>query len=727
MFERIKSSIVKSLGGYAEVFATRRHSATLGTEELLFGYSKFPWIRALSDKIGLGIGSTEWQLSVNEIEVPENALLTLLKKPNPVMSGKAFFKLSGTQFVLVNEIFWLIERNGLGTPIELWPIPAHWVKNIPAPGIEGGEYEVSYSGWRTKFRAEDIIYIRDFNPADPYGRSSSPAKALGDEIESDEFAAKFVKSFFLNNARPDLLIFSADEKNPIGPEDAKRLETKWLAKLQGVMKRHRPFFLPNKVEIKELQSDLKSMDLVDQRKFWRDMTLQVYGIPPEALGVLDSSNRATITSAEFFLTKHVIVPRVEIIMDSMQMQLVPQFDERLTLGFVSPVEEDREFKKEIYDKHPWVFKGDEIRKLAGDEPLENGEGQIYASAFNQVFSDTPGGGGTSGIVSPKSVVRTISGDELVEITTVGDSVKGITRWFNPKTNQIKERDETKIIPETWWYWNILGKIPLFLTDEYVDRLIGSGLLPARTVKVGDDDIDDIVNSLGPDAFAPGVAQSNSATVDSFGQSLIDQVEVGSEFNLSSPKVQEFIQTQSTDRIKDLINLTTRDALRKTLAEGVAEGEGAAQLAKRITGVFDQARGVRAFKIARTESVRAANFGSLEGMHQVGIRQKKWLTVGDSNVRSTHIELNGKIVGANNAFQNTSGSAQYPGDFGIAGEDIECRCSILAIIPEAEGFREVDTKTFEQDRLPFERLMENAYVQGFDNQEIIVLDILRSIS
>jgi len=669
------NSRIKTPNGFAAITGGVRQTPVLGTAQLLDGYSHFPWLRAVADKIGQGTGNLDWQLFFGDQEVEENPLITLLDNPNPNMDGNSFFKLAGKHMTLCNEVFWMIERNAIGMPVELWPLSPAWILDTPKPG-EGdlGTYEVQMGRWRTRFAANDIIYIRDMDPANPYGRSSSAAKALGDEIEADEFAAKYVKSFFINGARPDLLIYSDDPENPIGENDAQRLESKWNAKLQGIRNKFKSFFLTGKVGIKELQASIKDMDLTEQRKYWRDMIIQVYGLPPEALGIVENSNRATIAAAEFFLTKHVIVPIADTLTSGMQTHLVPQFDERLILGYVSPVQEDREHKTSVYKDHPWAFKADEIRKVAGDEPLDNNEGQVYASAFNQVFTDTPGGGGTLP-AEPKSLLEQLRKE-------LGNG------------GLLKLLDQT---PEALSY------------NKAIDLT----------------DIDEIVGVLGPEEFAPGVAQSNSATVEAFGQTVIDQVETGVSFNLSAPRVTEFLRDQSSTRIVGLINPTTRDTLRKALAEGIGEGEGAAQLAGRIRGVFDQARGSRAFKIARTESVRASNFGSLSAMKQVRIPQKQWLTVGDSNVRDTHSELNGKIVETNNSFQSSAGFAQYPGDFGIAAEDIECRCNILAVIGEA-SMRNTDTKTFERQRQPFERLIESAYIKGFDEQEILVLNALENI-
>jgi len=155
-------AVIKQPEGFATVMGQTRKVPELGTTELLLGYEKFPWIRGISDKIGFGIGSTVWELFAGDLEIENHPMLDLLAKPNPIMSGKAFMKWSGTQFALVNECFWLIERNGLGVPVELWPLPASWIMDIPPMGNPDGFYEVVFRGKRTFFPAMDIVYIRDF-------------------------------------------------------------------------------------------------------------------------------------------------------------------------------------------------------------------------------------------------------------------------------------------------------------------------------------------------------------------------------------------------------------------------------------------------------------------------------------------------------------------------------------------------------------------------------------
>src|SRR5262249_39467783 len=61
-----------------------------------------------------------------------------------------------------------------------------------------------------------------------------------------------------------------------------------------------------------------------------------------------------------------------------------------------------------------------------------------------------------------------------------------------------------------------------------------------------------------------------------------------------------------------VNATAWDALGPSLAEGIPAGEGTDQLAQRVTAVMADRTAAAAEVIARTEALRAATTGSLEG-------------------------------------------------------------------------------------------------------------------
>jgi len=210
------------------------------------------------------------------------------------------------------------------------------------------------------------------------------AEALADELDTDEFAAKFTKSFFFNRARPDLVIFRKD----LDREEAKRLERDFVDKNRGFWRAFNPYLMPGELQIKELAANLRNIGLANLRAFERDMIVQVWGVPPEVFGILSSSTRALITASSFPYAMWVLIPRLDFQRETLQARLVPEYDPRLILDYVSPVMEDEEFVLEVGKAAPWSLSVDEWRELAERNSLgEELSGDLRPIPFNIEFGN----------------------------------------------------------------------------------------------------------------------------------------------------------------------------------------------------------------------------------------------------------------------------------------------------------------------------------------------------
>jgi hypothetical protein len=126
------------------------------------------------------------------------------------------------------------------------------------------------------------------------------------------------------------------------------------------------------------------MQFVELRKYERDSIIQVFGIPPEIVGILQNSNRATIEAADLFFAKYTLTPILKQMREAFQKQLVPLFDETglVEVDFISPIQEDKEYKLNVMRAAPWAFLKDEIRAEAGEDPLPNGKGAVFMVPMN---------------------------------------------------------------------------------------------------------------------------------------------------------------------------------------------------------------------------------------------------------------------------------------------------------------------------------------------------------
>lgn len=399
------SAGLEMLGG---VLRSGVEPAARSTREFLKAYSDMPWLRAVLSRVSYDVASVDWHLYVarnaagkalvrrdiqgapkkarrkllgkmmsdGDVEqIEEHPMLDLLHKSNPLHSGVQARRLTQIHVDCVGEGFQMIERNRLGVPFRLWPIPPTWVRSTPTPKTPG--FEMSFRGWQGVVPASEVIWYLDPDPANPYGRGSGTARALADELEIDEYAARTVKSHFFNSAKPDLLIYPKGDATMAG-SDARRLEEKWNRHNRGFWRNFRTFFLKRAVEVKQIDTSFKSAQLMDIRQHERDAIMQVFGVSPEVLGIIrPGSARATVTMADVIYAKRVVMPRLEFTRSVMQMRLAPQYDPALILDYESPEVDDIEQQLAAAKGATWALTQDEWREMSGHEALPDDRGKVF--------------------------------------------------------------------------------------------------------------------------------------------------------------------------------------------------------------------------------------------------------------------------------------------------------------------------------------------------------------
>lgn len=83
------------------------------------------------------------------------------------------------------------------------------------------------------------------------------------------------------------------------------------------------------------------------------------------------------------------------------------------------------------------------------------------------------------------------------------------------------------------------------------------------------------------------------------------------------------------------------------------------------------------RIVETETHRIANTSALNTARKAGATKKTWVTMLDDRVRTDHDYLEGSTVGIDEDFYTWQGyHAPAPGLFGVAEEDVNCRCELI---------------------------------------------------
>ena len=216
-------------------------------------------------------------------------------------------------------------------------------------GDDVGEYEFKYGTQNLVYPAAQVITDTDLDLVNPYFSGKGKAEAIKDEIETDEFVQKYIKYFYVNSARPDLYI-TAEKGEEMSETDVSRLESEWYRKFQGVGNAHKPVFLNWAANVFSVPTSHKDMELLDTRKFYRDTTIQHFGVPPEIMGIVENSNKATVIAAEHIYAKQVRLPILTRIALLINTKILPRYQDsnKMIFEFDNIIPDDMEFTQKLY-------------------------------------------------------------------------------------------------------------------------------------------------------------------------------------------------------------------------------------------------------------------------------------------------------------------------------------------------------------------------------------------
>lgn len=150
----------------------------------------------------------------------------------------------------------------------------------------------------------------------------------------------------------------------------------------------------------------------------------------------------------------------------------------------------------------------------------------------------------------------------------------------------------------------------------------------------------------------------------------------------SERIVNFIrQYFEVDLLNDAENITrtTIRLIQEVLSDAALEGWSFDEIVRKLVAPDFTAK--RARLIARTETVGAANAGSLLNANSTGLQLNKiWIAAKDNRTRQHHREVDQVTIPKDQKFKVGDSLMEYPGDkAGSAEEVCNCRCAI-AFIP-----------------------------------------------
>lgn len=619
-------------------------------------------------KIASDVSVTPYKLFVKytepKKEIKKHISLELLERPCPdttITKTRLFYLTEMYLLSPAGEAFWLMEKNFLGAPTEIYIVPPNWVVQTPTKSIP--YFRVLPQG-NTSYQMvyvdpEDIIWFKDPDLLYPYGRGRGRAEGIGDEIETDEYMAKWQKSKFFNGAIPSYVgMMPGADKDTID-----RTTEQWNAEVGGFRNGHKTKFLNWDAKIQKLSDNEQEMDYIESRKFLRDTCLQHYSMSGELFGILENANRSTIDLVYELYAKNTLSIQLKNFDDVLNRQFFPLFDDKLYIEHenVIPTDKDYALKQAESGLKNGGWLVDEYRIATGKDPLPGKKGHI--------------------LYTPLNMMPTNIDDE--DVVSNSPAVQN----NNPKSKSFSEKRKTHI-------WKVFDKTAAKYERPFEKALkkyfqaqqdrITKSLSEKSYIDITKDvtsNPDDLLNWVNEDKLLKDALSSLwMQSLQSGFDNTNNMYNLDNSLDIANPLFTEWIKNNGLNKAKG-INDTTKKALSKSLADGIDNGDSIIKLRDRISDLYSGIKQSRAMTIARTETVCTINYGSTTSYKQAGIEKHEWLSSRDGRVRESHADIDGEIVEIDKPFSN---GLLYPGDeSGDASEVCNCRCTTVPVFEEGD--------------------------------------------
>ena len=679
-------------------------------------YEKSLYVYACVSKIAEKIGSIDIQLyqilnSKGDVkELVSHPALDLIYKVNPFQTKTEFLETTIINLKLAGNAFWYKVRNNSKQVVELWNLRPDKITIVKDPVEFIKRYELlKNDGTKELFDTDDIVHFKYPSPLDQH-LGMSPLKPTAVRIDTEEFASKYQRDFFLNNARPDGIL---KIQGNISEGQRAEIKESWDMRHQGVGRNSKIAVLEGGMEYQQVSLTQREIDYIQSMRFTRDDILVAFKVPKPIVAIVDDVNRANSETAMFVFLSETIKPEMQRLIDKMnEMLIIPEFGENLFFGFVDPTPENREITLKEYEagiKNNYTLIN-EVRHKENMPPIKGGwsfylpdnvlpvgglNDQGNSKELERIKKLNEGYDAKKAEEDELNREKVFNGKLLLKIKMqIAEefSEKLKKTDFKKKSKSKKTKEFRSVIRED--LKTAYAEISLKAIDRK-SRVLQSSLLPLadgqrkRVVSK----LDNLLKSLGFTKrkgnsekvvnvsaifnekkenvlFAEFITPFVRAFVEEAGKDALALLSPQTEFEFSKP-VEAFLAKRAKF-FAERVNNTTLEKLTRTLTEGIEQGEGIGKLTDRVNDVYAEYPTSRAELIARTETTASNNEGLLAGYEQSGVAtHKEWIATLDARVRPEHEAMNGETVKVREKFSNGLMFPQEP----------NCRCVIAPVFQE----------------------------------------------
>jgi len=629
-------------------------------------------------------------------EVKEGAEIKLLRKVNDFWTMNRLLAMTELSLCLWGKCFWAVERgaNGKGEPREIWWMKPDRVSVITdaVDYIKGYAYTPINGAEAIAFLPGEVIWLRYPNPLDEFG-SLSPMTTVRLPADVGTSAAKSNKHIFDNGLQMGGVVVPK-AGSILTPDQAKEIELQLEKRFKGMDKFHLWGVLRFEAEMKQMGINPHDAEFLGALAWTLEEACRAFKVPLDMVG--GQRTYENVKASDRALWMRAMVPESIFIASELTEQFLPMFKNTM-VDLIEPGykhvlamqdDEGEQWTREYQQIQQGAITINEWRGSKGMDKVAWGDAWWAPLMVTPVKDETspaqktapapvPAQGATTQgkgrRPNPRPLPETGRGVRIIEFGS--EEHDRLWKRFTRRTD--RQEGEFK-------------KLLIDLFERQKDSILARLKQRVKTAQGNGRTIEDVIDE--PFNLAQWIKEfrikgrpSLKAILLEAGEAAMEDLGLGIAFDVMEPNVVRFLERRAQRFAKE-VNETTWQQLKDSLKEGMDAGEGIEELAQRVEAEMAGRIESDSETIARTETIGANNGGSLLAWEQTdAVGGKTWLAALDERTRETHVEAHQRYqndpIGIDEDFEVGEGSGPAPGQIGLAGEDINCRCTMTAVLKE----------------------------------------------
>lgn len=306
------------------------------------------WVYAAVDAISNRVAATQMKLYTRlpggqAEELTDHPLLGLFGYVNPFHTRWWLWAQTINFLELTGNCYWYVPTNALGVPAEIWIAHSQFMRVIPDRNNFIKAYEYRCAGEKPlTFAPDEIVHFKYPNPTNMfYGRATLQAAA--ESVDAHEARSKAHTNIMQRGVYAGVGLETDQElSQPVIDRLVTQIETKYSTPERA----GRPMVLEQGLKAKRMDLAPNEMALLESSRITRDEILSIFRVPAAIVGIGEDVARAQADAMDLIFARYCIAPRVQMIEDQLNQDLLPRYDSTLFIKFDGVIPEDEDARRD---------------------------------------------------------------------------------------------------------------------------------------------------------------------------------------------------------------------------------------------------------------------------------------------------------------------------------------------------------------------------------------------